>query len=75
MDAPRGTLFHYIEVNKHGKVVKCDIITPTVQMINNLEEDLKVYLPDIVDYNDERIKREIRKMIRAYDPCISCATH
>jgi len=75
MEAPRGTLFTYFEVDTNGRILDCDIITPTAQFLNNLEEDLKVYLGNLLKVSpDERI-RKIRALIRAYDPCISCATH
>ena len=74
-EAPRGTLFTYVEVDKNGRVVKCNIITPTAQFLNNLEEDLKVYLPGITRLPHKEKVKKIRALIRVYDPCISCATH
>lgn len=75
MEAPRGTLFTYFEIDKNGRITNCNIITPTAQFLNNLESDLKVFLPDILEFSPEEQKRKIRSLIRSYDPCISCATH
>ncbi len=75
MEAPRGTLFTYFEIDKDGRIINCNIITPTAQFLTNMEEDLKVYLPDILKLKDEERKRKIRSLIRVYDPCISCAVH
>lgn len=74
-EAPRGTLIHYYELNDKGLVVNCNIITPTAQFLNNLEKDLKAYLPNILDLPQKARQNKIRTLVRAYDPCISCATH
>jgi len=75
MEAPRGTLFTYFEIDDDGRVLNCNIITPTAQFLTNLEKDLKIILPDILKLSQEEQKRKIRALIRIYDPCISCATH
>lgn len=75
MEAPRGTLFTYFELDKEGRVFNCNIITPTAQFLNNLEEDLKIYLPKILNLPQKERIRKIRALIRTYDPCISCAVH
>lgn len=74
-EAPRGTLIHAYELDKNGYIVKCNIITPTAQVLNNLEEDLKSFLPNLKQMDEKEMKKEIRKLIRAYDPCITCSTH
>jgi len=74
-EAPRGTLYHFYEINKDGRIANCNIITPTAQFLANLEEDLKVYLSGILNLSEEEQKRRIRALIRAYDPCITCSTH
>lgn len=68
-EAPRGTLYHAYEIDKNGKIKNANIITPTAQFLNNLEADLKEYLKD--NWAAEKAKN----LIRAYDPCISCAVH
>ncbi|EKD49717.1 MAG: nickel-dependent hydrogenase large subunit [uncultured bacterium] len=75
MEAPRGTLYHYYEIGSDGKVADCNIITPTAQFLFHMEQDLNAYLPMLKDKKLSLQKKEIRKLIRAYDPCISCATH
>ncbi len=75
LEAPRGTLFHYYEIDKNGRIFNCNIITPTAQFLVNLEEDLKILLPKILKLSEKEQKRKIRSLIRVYDPCISCATH
>ena len=74
-EAPRGTLYHHYELDKDGYIIKCDIITPTVQNLPALEKDMKGLSPIIKDMNVEERVKTIEMLIRAYDPCITCATH
>jgi coenzyme F420-reducing hydrogenase alpha subunit len=75
LEAPRGILFHDYTFNKKGEVVKANIITPTSQNLMNIENDIKDFLPGLLKYKKPRIALELEKLIRAYDPCISCSTH
>jgi len=75
VEAPRGLLLDYYKFDKNGKVLAANIITPTAQFLANLEADLKVYLPDIYKLPIHKRRIKIRTLVRAYDPCISCATH
>ena len=75
VEAPRGTLYHAYEIDDLGRILNCNIITPTAQFLNNLEEDLKVFIPEVVGLTDTERDRRLKILIRAYDPCFSCATH
>ncbi len=75
IEAPRGILFHYYEIDKKGRISSCDIVTPTAQFLNNIEDDLKLFLPKILKLSPKKKIKKIRSLIRVYDPCISCATH
>ena len=75
VEAPRGTLYHQYSLDKDGYIKSCQIITPTVSFLKNLEEDIAAYIPDLKKLSSEKRSRKIRALIRAYDPCISCATH
>lgn len=74
-EAPRGTLYHSYKLDKNGLITDCQIITPTVSFLKNLEADIKEYLPGIKNMPERKRAIRIRALIRAYDPCISCATH
>lgn len=74
-EAPRGIVFHKYKYNKDGFTDFINITTPTTQNLPNLEEDIKNFLPSLLDKPKQEIQLEIEKLIRAYDPCISCATH
>lgn len=75
MEAPRGILYDMLRIDESGNIIKADIITPTVQYLNNIEEDLKIFLPNIKNLSESEREQKIKTLIRAYDPCISCATH
>jgi len=72
VEAPRGTLYHYYEIDDKGLIKNCNLITPTVQNLANLEADLTKFLPK---FKASHIKEQIKMLVRAYDPCITCATH
>lgn len=74
-EAPRGTLYHAYKLNSLGFIDDCQIITPTAQMLSNIEDDLKKYIPLTFKFNKKARQARIRALIRAYDPCIACATH
>lgn len=75
IEAPRGTLYHHYKIDKNGYIVDCNIITPTVCYLRNIEEDVKHYIPNLSKLSDKKRSIKIRALIRAYDPCIACATH
>jgi len=74
IEAPRGLLIHHYKF-KNGKCAYANIITPTAMNTENIERNLEEYLKDIAEESDEVIKKEAEKIIRAYDPCISCSVH
>ena len=76
-EAPRGMLFHKFNFDSKGYCTYADITTPTSQNLQTIEEAILEYLPMLLSGNlsKTQIKLEISKLIRAYDPCISCSTH
>ncbi len=74
-EAPRGTLYHYYKIDKYGVIRACNIITPTAQFLDNLENDLEKYLNEVKVKDERDRKWKINMMVRAYDPCMTCATH
>ncbi len=76
-EAPRGALFHELELDDAGRVVHASIITPTAQNVANLEADMRVLAEKLVaDGADaDEVRMEVEKLVRAYDPCLSCSVH
>jgi sulfhydrogenase subunit alpha len=75
VEAPRGTLYHMYEFDKNGICTRCDIVTPTVQNLTNLEDDANEYLRQNKSVTIPRRERELEMLVRAYDPCITCSVH
>lgn len=75
IEAPRGILYHYYEINNDGKITNCNIITPTAQSLNNLESDAQVLLNESEELNHKERAKLVEMLIRAYDPCITCSVH
>jgi sulfhydrogenase subunit alpha len=74
-EAPRGLLHHRYEVDEHGHVTHAQIVPPTSQNQGAIEADLAAFAPTVLDLPHEEATRRLEMLIRAYDPCISCATH
>ena len=76
-EAPRGAVFHDIEFGDDGRVIHASIMTPTSQNVANLEADMRVLAEMLVRDGTapDAIRIEIEKLVRAYDPCLSCSVH
>ncbi len=75
IEAPRGILYHMAKVDDQGIIIDYDVIVPTAQNQINIENDLKKYFNENLDKDEVTLKLEAEKIIRAYDPCMSCATN
>ena len=77
VEAPRGILYHHMEVDERGKVVKGDCIIPTTQNNANIHIDLKALTLQALEEGktDKEIQQLCEMVVRSYDPCISCSVH
>ncbi len=77
VEAPRGTLYHKVVLNADGTVKEGEVIVPTGQNQINIEQDIGRLVDKLLGegMSQEAIPMEIEKLIRAYDPCMSCASH
>jgi sulfhydrogenase subunit alpha len=75
VEAPRGTLYYKVDIDETGMITHADVIVPTQQNQTNIEHDIKQFVEQNIDMDKEKMSLEIEKIIRAYDPCMSCATH
>lgn len=77
VEAPRGTLYHMMGVSKEGKINKSEIIIPTAQNLINMEKDMVAFVNEMLGkgFSKQKISMNCERLIRAYDPCMSCATH
>lgn len=75
-EAPRGILWHEYRLDSEGNVSHAVIVPPTSQNQARIEQDLHNALMKLGLDQDEQTMRHLgEKVIRNYDPCISCATH
>jgi sulfhydrogenase subunit alpha len=77
IEAPRGTLYYHLGFNEKGVVTFADLCIPTQQNIIHIENSIAAYVEKLLreKVNKKMISFEVEKMIRAYDPCMSCAAH
>ncbi|HEX6326182.1 MAG TPA: Ni/Fe hydrogenase subunit alpha [Jiangellaceae bacterium] len=74
-EAPRGVLYHRYDVSADGLIETARIVPPTSQNQAGIEADLRGFVQDRLDLDDETMTWQCEQAIRNYDPCISCATH
>ncbi|MDD4741927.1 MAG: Ni/Fe hydrogenase subunit alpha [Bacteroidales bacterium] len=78
IEAPRGTLFHHYEINDQDQIEMANLIVSTT---NNNEPMNRAVNSVAVEYMTgqkevtECMMNAVEVAIRAYDPCLSCATH
>jgi NAD-reducing hydrogenase large subunit len=78
IEAPRGTLFHHYKINDHDQIVMCNLIVSTThnnQPMNEAVNQVAVKMMTGQDEITEAMMNAVEVAIRAYDPCLSCATH
>ena len=75
VEAPRGTLYYHLDLDNKGIIKFANLCIPTQQNIIHLEKDIAKYVGSMLDKDKKTISLEVERMIRAYDPCMSCATH
>jgi coenzyme F420-reducing hydrogenase alpha subunit len=74
-EAPRGLLYHRYKIDAQGRVQFAKITPPTAQNLPRIEDDLFALAPKLAKMEHEVATLTAEHLVRAYDPCISCATH
>ena len=77
IEAPRGTLFHHYRVDANDQITMCNLIgggTNNNERRNRAGEGVGVGQVEGGEITDGLLN-QIEVAIRAYDPCLSCATH
>jgi coenzyme F420-reducing hydrogenase alpha subunit len=74
-EAPRGLLWHRYSLDADGLVEDARIVPPTSQNQARIERDLARIAPLLLTLPHDAATQRCEQLIRAYDPCISCATH
>ena len=77
IEAPRGTLLHHYTVDDNDQVTGANLIVSTTNNNEAMNRSVtKVAIDDLTGHEiTEGLLNHIEVAIRAYDPCLSCATH
>ena len=77
IEAPRGTLIHDYDVGDDDLVTRCNLIVSTTHNNQAMNEGVRAVARDYLSGHEltEGLLNHIEVVIRAYDPCLSCATH
>jgi len=74
-EAPRGVLIHSYAFDESGICREADVITPTSLNQAALSRDLLLLARALEGADDLLLTRDLERLIRCYDPCISCSVH
>jgi sulfhydrogenase subunit alpha len=75
VEAPRGILYHHYEI-ENNLIKSSNIITPTAQNLDDIEEFLRVAATNLISAGDtEDLEAKFEMVARAFDPCVSCSVH
>ncbi len=78
VECPRGTLYHSYTLDDHGHIIAADMITPSAQNAARIEFDIRMVVENQIQTNELEsplLQANLETLIRAYDPCNTCATH
>jgi NAD-reducing hydrogenase large subunit len=77
IEAPRGTLIHHYKVDDNDQIVRCNLIVSTTHNNQAMNEAIRQVARQYIDGRKltEGLLNHIEVAIRAFDPCLSCATH
>jgi len=77
IEAPRGTLFHHYQIDEQGLIEKANLIVSTTSNNQAMNESVRSVANEYLDGHEitEGLLNHLEVAVRAYDPCLSCATH
>jgi NAD-reducing hydrogenase large subunit len=78
IEAPRGTLFHHYEINGKDQIIMANLIVSTTNNNQPMNEAVSFIAANYMNRKKEITEPMLNAVevgIRAYDPCLSCATH
>jgi len=77
LEAPRGTLIHHYRVDENDMVIRANLIVSTTHNNEAMNRAIRAVARKYLDGREltEGLLNHIEVAIRAFDPCLSCATH
>jgi NAD-reducing hydrogenase large subunit len=77
IEAPRGTLIHHYAIGDDDLIADCNLIVSTTHNNAAMNESVRAVAREYFDGRavTPELLNHIEVAVRAYDPCLSCATH
>ncbi|MFX0139033.1 MAG: nickel-dependent hydrogenase large subunit, partial [Candidatus Hodarchaeota archaeon] len=77
IEAPRGILIHHYHLNGSNSIDRIKLFIATEFNIPLINEMITKYAKELFEITGDinLVKKDVQRIIRAFDPCISCATH
>jgi NAD-reducing hydrogenase large subunit len=78
IEAPRGTLFHHYKINENDQIKMANLIVSTTHNNEPMNQSVNYVAKSWMNGKTqitEPMMNAVEVAIRAYDPCLSCATH
>lgn len=78
IEAPRGTLFHHYRINDDDQIEMANLIVSTTNNNEPMNRSVNHVAKSVMTGKEvitEGMMNAVEVAIRAYDPCLSCATH
>jgi len=77
IEAPRGTLIHHYAIGPDDLITACNLIVSTTHNNEAMNEAVRSVAREYLDGHEltEALLSRVEIAVRAYDPCLSCATH
>lgn len=77
IEAPRGTLTHHYQVDEKGMITRCNLIVSTTHNNEPMNRAVRWVADKVISEKGavtEAMLNQVEVVVRAYDPCLSCAT-
>ncbi len=78
VEAPRGTLIHHYQADEKGKITRCNLLVSTTHNNEPMNRAVRWVAQNVLNgqpHLTDTLLNQVEIAIRAYDPCLSCATH
>ena len=77
IEAPRGTLTHHYQIDEKGMITRCNLIVSTTHNNEAMNQAVRWVANNVISQKGtitDGMLNQVEVAIRAYDPCLSCAT-
>lgn len=75
IEAPRGLLLHQYAFDNNGRCTAAQVVTPTAINQAAMAEMLAALVERLPQATPDSFRSQAERLIRCFDPCISCAVH